>query len=248
MAKDNFSTQAAAYSAYRPVYPTAFAEALAALAPARDLVWDCATGNGQLAALLAPHFKRVVATDLSEKQLQHAAQAPNIEYRLEHAEQTSLPDAACDMITVAQAAHWFDLDRFYAEARRVLRPGGVIAVIGYSLFETDFKAIDAAIDHFYHDVVGPYWDPERDYLDQKYRTLPFPFAPEIEFPAHEMGLRWSREQLLGYLRSWSAVQHYMRRHGVDPVAAFEEKIRAVWPAADEIAVHWPILTRIARVG
>lgn len=179
--KDNFSAQASAYARFRPTYPPELIAELVALAPARQAAWDCATGNGQVAYALAEYFEEVLATDISAKQLAQARQHPRIQYQLEPAEKCSAPDQSFDLIVVAQAIHWFDFEGFYAEVRRVLRPGGVLALVGYGVFSTENAALNAVIDHFYREITGPYWDPERRHIDEEYRTILFPFE-QITMP------------------------------------------------------------------
>jgi SAM-dependent methyltransferase len=244
--KDNFSAQAALYARFRPAYPPELIAHLASLAPNRQSAWDCGTGNGQVAAMLAGHFGQVYATDISEKQLGEAPAHPRIRYALEPAEQCSAPDQAFDLIVVAQAIHWFNFDRFYAQVRRVLRPGGVLAVLGYGIFRTDSPAVDALIHRFYTEITGPYWDPERRYLDEGYHTIPFPLE-EIRMPDFAMQYRWTFPDVIGYLNTWSAVQHYIRENGENPVALMEAEFRRAWGGVGEREVRFPLLTRVGKV-
>ena len=243
--KDNFSTQSAGYARFRPGYPPALIARLAALAPARSGAWDCGAGNGQVAALLAGHFNQVLATDISEKQLREAPALPNIRYAVEPAEQCSAPAGSFDLVVVAQAIHWFDFERFYAEVRRVLKPGGVLAVIGYGLFESDSPALDAVVRRFYRETVGPFWDPERRYIDEGYRTIPFPFE-ELDLPAFSMTYHWSFDAMLGYLGTWSAVQHYQRERGENPVDQFGQAAQAAWGGVAEREIRFPLLCRVGK--
>jgi SAM-dependent methyltransferase len=243
--KDHFSGHAADYSRFRPEYPAALFAWLAALAPARDRAWDCATGNGQAACALAPHFRDVVATDASAQQLENARSCDGVRYTVAPAEASGLAEHSVDLITVAQALHWFDLERFYAEARRVLRPGGVVAVWNYNLFRLD-PAVDAIVDRFYAETVGPYWPPERRLVENGYRELPFPFTVIAAAP-FEMASRWSLEHLIGYLGTWSAVRRYREAHGCDPVAAILGELSAAWGDAGEREVRWPLEMRVGRV-
>jgi SAM-dependent methyltransferase len=243
--QDHFSGHAAAYQAARPTYPEALFDWLAAIVPQRQLAWDVACGNGQASLALASRFERVFASDPSVEQVAAAPTRPNIDYHVEPAEDCSLPDAGADLATVAQALHWFDHARFYAEARRVLRPGGVLAAWGYSDCRIE-PAIDAIKDHLYLDLTGPYWPPERALLDAGYRTLAFPFEP-IAAPQFDMMVSWNLGQFLGYLRSWSATERYRKATGVDPVALVEADLRGAWgDAAVERAVHWDFHLRVGR--
>lgn len=243
--KDHFSGGAASYARFRPVYPPALFEWLAGLVPARDVAWDCATGNGQAAVGLAAHFGRVIATDASERQIAHARPDPRIEYRVALAEASGLPDRSVALVTVAQALHWLDRPRFYAEARRVLRPGGVLAVWCYNLLAVD-AAVDEVVTRFYRETVGPWWTPDRALVDQGYRTIEFPFA-ELPAPAFAMAAEWTLADLEGYLRTWSAVQRYRAERGEDPVAALRGELGAAWGRPESPrAVRWPLHFRVGR--
>ncbi|PVY39979.1 ubiquinone/menaquinone biosynthesis C-methylase UbiE [Pontibacter virosus] len=242
--KDNFSGHAADYARYRPTYPQELIAHLAGIAPAQQLACDCATGNGQVAGMLAAHFNQVVATDISENQLKNAMQLPNITYKVEQAEQSSLSDRSVDLIVVAQAVHWFDFDRFYKEVERVLKPDGVIAVIGYGLLKTSLS-LDKVIEHFYSKVLDGYWDPERRYLDEGYRTIPFPFE-ELELPKFSSSYAWTPDDLIGYLNTWSAVKHYEKQQGHNPVQLVEKQIREAFEG-QTTTVTFDILTRVGKV-
>ncbi len=239
--KDHFSGLASAYARYRPTYPPELAAYLAEAAPSRTLALDLATGNGQAAIDLANHFDQVLASDASARQLAEAIAHPRVFYLQHPAERLPVRSGSADLIAVAQAAHWFDLDRFYPEARRVLRPGGVVALWTYELFHID-AAIDAAITHFYHEVVGPYWPPERRFVEARYQTLPFPLA-ESPAPPFEIALEWSLADVISYLGTWSAVDRYRSVRGEDPLPLIIGSLEALWPAGALKHVHWPLYLR-----
>ncbi len=241
-----FHDYAAAYAAHRPTYPAELFDALAALAPARGVAWDCATGNGQAARALARRFERVVGTDVSWLQLAEAESAPGVAYACAAGEAPPLRSGTVDLVTVAQALHWLDHERFFAAVRRVLRPGGVLAAWCYELATVD-PAVDAVVGRLYADVVGPYWRPERRLLEQGYRTLPWPFE-ELELPAASMSVRWTLDALLGYLGTWSAVHAYRRAEGSDPLDLVRADLERAWgPPASERVVTWPLAVRLGRV-
>ena len=245
--KDHFSSASDRYAAYRPDYPAALFAWLAGLCAERELAWDCATGSGQAALGLAPHFHRVVATDATAEQIRHAAPHPLIDYRLAPAEASGLVDHGVDLVTAAQAAHWFDLPRFYAEAARVLKSGGAIAVWGYGQMLLP-GGMDARFQRFYAETVGPYWPPERALIDDAYRSLDFPFA-EIESPAFAIEVGWTLPRLMDYLSTWSAVKRYQAARGRDPLPALLAEIRILWgdPEAAR-ALQWPLFLRVGRGG
>ena len=242
--KDNFSSGSDQYAQFRPTYPDALFDYLLTLVPHRQNAWDCGTGNGQVAIVLADHFDHVAATDLSGSQLASALPHQRIDYSVQPAEKTNFPNTYFDLITVAQAIHWFDFDAFYREVDRTIRPGGVLAVIGYDLLRIS-PAIDAVVDAFYREVVGPYWDKERRYIDEQYRTIPFP-AGEIPAPVFVNEVEWSFEHLIGYLGTWSAVKHYQKQNGQDPVALVYPGLKKSWGADVVKKGRFPILLRVAR--
>ncbi len=244
--KDHFSTRSGDYAEYRPTYPPALADYLASVAPGRGLALDCGCGTGQLSVLLAEVFARVVATDASAQQIENATPHQGIEYRVALAEQSGLADASADLVTVAQAAHWFDLDVFYAEVRRVLKPQGVIALITYGVIKTDGEA-GRLIDTFYYDVIGPYWPPERRHVESGYRELAFPFV-EIVSPDLAMAADWSLAETLGYVDTWSAVRNAEKALGREPYERFSAALSEAWgdPARRQ-TIRWPLNLRIGRV-
>jgi SAM-dependent methyltransferase len=241
--KDHFSAASERYAAFRPDYPPTLFAWLAGRCAQRDTAWDCATGSGQAALALAPHFRRVVATDASAEQIRHAAPHPAIDYRVAPAEASGLPDRSVDLVTVAQAAHWFDLPRFYAEVARVLRPGGVLALWGYGRMALPGE-LDAPFLRFYAETVGPYWPPERKLIDDAYRGLDFPFA-EIAAPAFAIKVAWTLPRLMDYLSTWSAVKRYQAAQGHDPLPALRAELEPLWgDAATARHLAWPLFLRV----
>jgi SAM-dependent methyltransferase len=246
--KDHFASVAAHYVRSRPSYPPALFDWLAGQCEARDLAWDCGAGNGQASLELVRHFKRVLATDASASQIGEALPHPRIEYRVAPAEDSGLPDHCADLVVVAQALHWFDLDRFYGEVERVLKPGGLVAAWSYGVLEVEGKEANALVQRFYHDEVGPYWPPERRHVETAYRELAFPFQ-SVAAPAFAMSVSWDLEKLLGYFRSWSATAAYVKVHGTDPVAALAPGLRACWGEAEQPRlVNWPLALLVGRPG
>lgn len=245
--EDHFSAQSSAYAAFRPTYPKALVEYLASLSPGRHLAWDCGTGSGQAATLLASEFERVIATDASAEQIANAQQAIGVDYRVALASDSGLTEQSCDIVTVAQAAHWFDLPAFYAEVRRVLRPRGIIALWCYVQLETDSALLNDCVHEFQYGRVEPYWPPGRELVDAKYETLPFPFA-RVAAPQFEMSAEWTRDQLIGYISSWSAVARCRAEEGADPLPDLETEVSELWPDSDEVReVRWPLYLLVGRV-
>lgn len=243
--KDYFSRQAAAYADFRPTYPDELFAWLAGLAPGATTAWDCATGNGQAALGIAPHVERVVATDASAPQLAHAQPLPNVHYVRMRAEEAAIQSSSVDVVTVAQALHWFDTATFFAEVRRVLRRDGVVAAWCYSLIRIT-PAIDRVIDGYYFETLRDAWAPERKLVDRGYRDVPFPFD-EIAAPSISIVASWTRDHVLGYLRTWSATRVLEEREGRDPVLEVEQAIAPWWPDAHTpLDVRWPLSFRVGR--
>jgi SAM-dependent methyltransferase len=243
--KDHFSGHAAAYAQARPSYPASLYAWLTAQCPAHELAWDAGCGNGQASVALAEHFDHVFASDPSATQIEAAAAHPKVRYANEPAEQCSLPDHSADLITVAQALHWFDHARFNVEAQRVLKPGGVIAAWTYQRSSVT-PAVDAVFAPLYEDTLGAYWPPERRHIEAGYATLPFPFEI-IETPPLELRCDWTLPQYLAYLRSWSASQRYLKATGRDAIAEFAEPMAQAWGDPAQVrTVSWPMLMRAGR--
>jgi ubiquinone/menaquinone biosynthesis C-methylase UbiE len=245
--EDHFSRLALEYSLHRPQYPDALFEYLASVVPATNLAWDCGTGNGQAALQLAKFFRKVYATDASPDQIAQAVAHPKVEYRVQSAEKVTLESDVIDLVTVAIAVHWFNLDQFYQEVKRVLKPGGVLAVWTYHLPQIEL-AIDRIIDTYYRSVLGEYWPERIRYLEEKYETLPFPFQ-EFMPPNFEMRAQWDLNRLVGFLSSWSAVKRYIDRNGVHPMEEIWEQLNIAWGKEDLIReVRWKLYIRLGRKG
>lgn len=242
---DHFSRQATDYARYRPTYPAALYEYLASLTPEHDRAWDVGTGNGQAAIGLVHHFRSILATDPSEQQIRLALPHVRVMYRMARAEDSGLEDQSIDLVTVAQAVHWFDLDRFYAEVKRVVRPEGVIAVWCYNLTEIT-PEVDRVMESYYHDVLDEFWPPQIRWVDEHYRTLPFPFA-EIDTPGFAVEVKWTVDDLFGYLSSWSAAPKYYNAHGVNPLDVKRAEFKAAWGQEVNRVVRWPLYMRVGKM-
>lgn len=243
--KDNFSKQADAYAKFRPTYPDEAFDFILSTVKTKETAWDCGTGNGQLAAKLSEHFTHVSATDISEKQLGNAVKRENIRYLVASAEENEFTENQFDLVTIAQAIHWFNFDKFYAKVHSVLKNEGIIAVIGYALLEID-EATDAVVQKLYADILGPYWDKEREYINQRYTTIPFPFDEIMPDRQYAQILRWSAGDLMNYMNTWSAVQHYIEKNKSNPVELIAEELHESWGNEPEKNVRFPTLLRIGR--
>lgn len=241
--KDRFSEHSQNYASFRPLYPPELFDHIFRHVNRFDLAWDAGTGNGQAARVLARVFKNVVATDISAKQIEFAERLPNIEYSIA-AENSGLPDHTANLITVAQAIHWFDRDRFYEEVSRAGAPGALLAVWGYGLISFN-KAIDPIVTHFYKNVIGPYWDKERKHIDDKFQNIRFPYK-EITSPHFEIKVNWNLDDFRGYLGTWSAVRNYISERGNDPVPELIREIKPLWARSEE--GRFEIFLRMGKVS
>ena len=211
------------------------------------MAWDCGTGSGQAALGLAPFYSKVYATDPSTTQIANAVRHPAITYVAATAENCGLADHSVNAVTVAQALHWFDLHAFYREVKRVARSQAVLVAWCYGLTRIDHE-IDAIIEHYYNATVGPYWPPERRYIDEQYRTLPFPFAEEYAPDEFNMQLSWNLDAVCAYLATWSATHRFREKRGIDPISALRDELLTCWGAAKQTrSVNWPIYLRIGRI-
>lgn len=244
--QDYFSGHAADYAKARPGYPEAMFDWLANRASGRALAWDAGCGNGQASETLARYFRAVYATDPSAAQIESAPAHPRIRYRVEPAEQCGLEDASADLVTVAQAYHWFDQERFCAEARRVLRPDGLVAVWSYARSSVS-PEVDDIVDTLHDETLAADWPADRAHVLNRYAQLPFAFET-LPTPEFEMRERWALPQYLAYLRSWSGNQRYRQRTGIDAVADIEPSLAEAWgEPAQERDVRWPLLLMVGRV-
>jgi hypothetical protein len=244
---DNFSRQSALYALYRPRYPQELYTFLLSHTPGRNAAWDCGTGNGQVAAELARSFEQVWATDISQNQLKQAAVVPNITYIHTRSEETDFKSGSFDLITIAQAIHWFDFEKFYQEVNRVAKTNALVAAWGYGLLHIH-PLLDPIIEEFYSEQIGQYWDSERKYIDEAYQTIPFPFR-EIDTPDFFIEVAWSLEKLEGYFNTWSSVQKYIDKQGQNPVTDVIKKLQPLWqPIEAKKTIRFPVFMRAGRVG
>ena len=247
--KDYFSNHAQIYAQHRPAYPSELFEYLGTLVENRETLWDCGTGNGQVAVGLAPYFQQVYATDASEPQIAHAIAHPNVQYSVSTAEHTPLGDRSIDLITVGLALHWFDFDLFYQEVRRVLRPAGAIAVWCYSDVElpTAAQELRDRLSDF-RQLVYPHFAPEIEYVMTRYETIPFPFT-QLAVPQFLMTANWSVDNFIGYLQSLSGTQRFREHHGAERLNAVAQPLIAAWQnSATTLPVEWQIYLKVGRIG
>jgi SAM-dependent methyltransferase len=242
--RDHFAFASESYASFRPDYPASLFDWLDRLTPRHERAWDCGTGTGQAAVALARHYGEVIATDPSLRQLANAARADGVHYAAMSAHPAALASHSVDLVTVAQALHWFDLPRFFGEVDRVLRPGGILAVWSYGLLTID-PATDAELRHLYRDILGSYWPTERVLVDSGYVGIVLPY-PELSGPDVSMEATWSLRQVAGYLSTWSAVGRYRQALARDPLPEVMRRIELAWPAGETRQVRWPLVARAAR--
>lgn len=243
--KDHFSAESGNYAQYRPTYPDELFEFLGSIVAANAVAWDCATGSGQAAIALADHFEKVIASDASQSQIDAAIADPRVEYRVASAEQSGLADHSVDLLTVGQAFHWFDETTFLAEAQRILKPDGMLAIWCYELCHVA-EECDAIVDTLYRDIVGEYWPPERVTIEQGYSRADLP-GEAVAVPTFEMSSDWRSADMLGYLRTWSACKRYAAEKGSDPVALLESQLVAAW-GDQKRRVIWPMHIKVSRTN
>jgi SAM-dependent methyltransferase len=244
--KDHFSLHALNYAAYRPSYPLQLIKWLSSLVPETHHALDCGCGNGQMAVMLANFFNLVTAVDASKEQIAHAYPHKNVSYHVATAETVKLQDASVDLIVAAQAAHWFDLPRFFDSVKRIGNDQSVLAFISYSTLKID-DAINPVINHFYKNVLGPYWPPERCHVDDNYRNLSFPFQ-EIDVSPFTMEIEWDCAAFLAYIRTWSALQRMEKILGLEPFNSFKDNIERVWGETSNIRkICFPLSVRAGRI-
>jgi ubiquinone/menaquinone biosynthesis C-methylase UbiE len=243
--KDNFSKQADIYAKYRPTYPQELFDFILNNVKNKQVAWDCGTGNGQAAKELAKYFEKVFATDISHKQIDNAHRSSNIFYSIQPAEQTNFHDNTFDLITVSQALHWFKADNFYAEVKRVAKPGAWLAIWMYNLPSVSTEIDELVNKQLYKNTLGKYWDYERKYVDDNYTTLSFPFN-EIETPVFKMQLEWTLKELEGYINSWSALQKFIEVNQFSPVDQLLKQIHPIWKN-EKMKIVFPVYIRMGQV-
>lgn len=244
--EDHFSALAETYANHRPRYPQALFSYLASIAVGHDLAWDVGTGNGQAAISLADYFQRVVATDASDSQIASRMEHANVDYRVEPAEQPSLEDDSVDLITSAVAAHWFDLDRFYHQVRRVAKKGAPLVLWTYFFCNIN-EELDSLIADYFYNLLDGYWSDRIRYLEQGYRTLPFPFK-EIQAPEFIASATWNLDDLKGFLLSWSGTASYIEANGDEAVRQFLARLAQAWGDPSQAKqVQWDLYMRAGQV-
>jgi len=246
--KDLFSANSKGYKKYRPSYPEELFEFLASISSSKEKAWDCGCGSGQASIELSKYFKQIVATDISSAQIKDAEKGKNIEYEVRPAEDSGLDSSSIDLVLCAQSLHWFSLEGFYSEIRRVLKPGGIIAVCTYNLFRIN-KEIDELIDKFYWDIIYNYWPKERKHIENAYNDLEFPFEI-LDCPEFSMKASWSIEQLIGYLNTWSGVLNYTELEAFNPMEFIEEELLQIWnkDSSKLKNIVWPLTVKVGRIN
>lgn len=244
--KDNFSKQSDIYVKYRPHYPAGLYSYLSSLSQEHQLAWDCGTGNGQAAIGLAEFYKTVIATDPSEQQIKNALPNARVEYRVEKAENTSLESRSIDLVTIANALHWFDFEVFYAEVKRVLKPNGLIAAWAYTIPSVS-PEVDRLLRHYHDHILGDYWLPENRLVEKEYKTIPFPFQ-EVLSPGFFSERMMTLEDLTGYLNTWSATQRFINEHKFNPAEQLRKELISVWgEKGSEKKLTWKLTLKVGKI-
>ncbi len=246
--KDYFSSKSTDYANYRPHYPRSLAEELAKLCRTTNVALDCGCGSGQLSVLLADYFDDVIATDASSQQIENAEHHAKVTYKVAPAENSPVADKSVDLVTIAQAAHWVDLKKFYADAKRALKPDGVLTLISYQNATFENLQCNRIIMDFYGNTLEKYWPPERRHVESGYQTLEFPFH-EIDFPQLHIETDWNFYQAFGYFTTWSAFKAFEAEGGTTEIDAFKEKLMAAWGDPETTQkMRWPLKVRAAYIA
>jgi len=244
---DHFSAVASDYAAFRPKYPAELFEWLASVCLRHDVAWDCACGSGQASGSLASHFGRVVGTDASSTQVASAKATATTRFVVATSEQAPLADNTVDLVAVAAALHWFVGEAFFAEVRRVVRPGGVFAAWSYGMPNVDSDDVDSVVSGFINGLLGPYWPPEIRKVLDGYASIELPFE-ELGAPAFELQVEWPLGRFLGFARTWSAVGRYVAERGEDPVAKLADELGELWGSSDDpLPLSYRLDLRVGRV-
>ena len=242
--KDFFSKQSDFYAKFRPVYPNKVYEILSSLCKKHELAWDGGTGNGQAALGLTPFFSKIIATDASSNQIEHAKTHAQIKYIICKAEQTPIENHSIDLITIAQAFHWFHFDKFYNEVKRVLKPKGILALWCYWHNRKISPTIDPIIKKYSDSIVHSFWPKEVQYVWDHYQTIPFPFE-EIEIEKIDMTCEWDLYELMGYIFSWSATQRFIEIEKTNPMKKIQMKLLNAWgDPKKKRRISWPLYFRV----
>ncbi|MFN8344123.1 MAG: class I SAM-dependent methyltransferase [Spirosomataceae bacterium] len=243
--KDLFSGHAADYALYRPGYPKALYDWVFERVTCFDAAWDCGTGNGQVARVLAERFKQVEATDISAAQMEQAPPAQNVHYLVCLAETTPFSPASFDLVTVGQALHWFDFEQFNAEVKRVAKPGALLAVWTYELVSIS-PEIDTLIFDFYRNTLGTYWDKERKHVENRYADIPFPYG-NIEKKVFKQTYEWTLDQVCRYLHTWSSVRKFEKINRINPVSELQQRLALLWGDSERKTVTFPVFTQLGEI-
>lgn len=246
MSKDRFSEQARSYALYRPVYPKELFDYIVSFVKEKNIAWDCATGNGQSALPLSNYFKKLIASDISQKQLEQAPAKGNIEYVLCAAEETPFAEDSFDLITISQAFHWMNQEKFHAEAYRVGKNECVVAIWMYDLISSKEEELNSFIRYFYKNTTGPYWDAERKHIDDHYANVLFDFE-SLPVKDFSIEINFTPEQLLGYFSTWSATQNFIKANGYSPVDEIKEELQSIWKDDILKPFYFPLVLKLGKI-
>lgn len=245
MSAEYFSSSSQDYARYRPRYPAEWFDWLASQCATRSLAWDCACGSGQATEELAKRFEKVIATDANAAQLQNAPALPNVEWKLASGESSGLASESVNLVTVAQALHWFDLGRFWPECWRVTKPGAIVAAWGYGIATLEHDSANRIFQDYYHGVLSDFWPKERRMVEVGYEGLEFPFE-EIATPVFLMSQFGNAERIAGYCASWSATDRYRKATSHDPILELRDKLDKAM-GSEPAEIRWPFFSRVGRV-
>ncbi|MEL0637130.1 methyltransferase domain-containing protein [Marinomonas sp. TI.3.20] len=234
------------YSRARPTYPAELYYWLSHQVKSSGVVWDAACGTGQASIDLAAYFDKVEASDISESQIAEATPHRKVHYQVFPSEKTNYPDHYFDAVCIGHALHWFDLDLFWQEVKRVLKPGGLLVCWGYNWL-TVGEQEDLVISEHVLSHLSSYWPVQSRLLWNQYRDIQFPFEP-IDVPKFDLYCNWSVSQTMDFIRSWTAAQLLIQDEGDDFLVQANTVLRSVWSdPLHKKQIHLPFFVRAGRM-
>lgn len=243
----HFGGHASEYAKYRPSYPETLFETIFRTVQNKGLAWDCGTGNGQVAVRLGEDFQKVHATDINSRQLEEAREHPRVSYLCSPAHHSELEDHSVDLVTVASAVHWFDIEAFYGEVQRVLKTDGILALWTYAPELLGPAPLAEVVRSLAQETFLDDWPEGIEWVSRHYADLPFPFQ-EIPCPKIDYPLQWDFDSLAGWVQTWSAFNRHKARTGIDLGDYVKESLREVWPGSIDQVVNldFPLYVRVGR--
>lgn len=212
------ASHARIYSKFRPTYPKALLDILTGYlvrsGSDQDTVVDIGCGSGQSTFYLQDSFKHCIGVDISKAQVQEAQKkceemhCKNVEFRVGNGMDLPMETASANAVTIAQAWHWMaNLEKFYSECKRILKPHGCLAVYGYGNVHLKNELCNQLVRDFYKNTLTGCWHKERCHIDNEYAEVDLPFS-NVERHDIEMPKTYTVEDFIGYVSTWSGYEKY----------------------------------------